>query len=331
MTHVVPELVGTLLAGVGLLFLGLEVLGNSLRPLATTRVRRLVGGWTGRPMVSGLVGVGAGALLQSSTAITFVLIGMVTSDVITVGNALPLVLWSNLGGTVPIFAALLDLHLVVLYVLGATALGLAFGRPRRHQHVLGAVFGVALVLHGVHLLGAGALPLREAGWARALLAHTRDSSALAFLFGAGLAFVAQSSTAITIVAITMTRTGVMVVDQTIMMIYGANLGSALFKMVLNASLRGPAKQLARSQDMFKICCTLIFVPLFYLETLGGVPLVKALAARLAGPLEAQMALVFVVLNLGTALVMSPFLAPLEALMVRLYPSGPRGVAARDAA
>lgn len=86
-----------------------------------------------------------------------------------------------------------------------------------------------------------------------------------------------------------------------MAIYGANVGSTFSRMVLSSGLKGSVRRLTTYQDLFKIVGAVLFVSLLYLETMGGVPLVHALVSHLSTKVERQMALVFLLFNLTTAI------------------------------
>lgn len=105
-----------------------------------------------------------------------------------------------------------------------------------------------------------------------------------------------------------------------MIIYGTNVGSSAISWLLSTTIRGTAKQLIMSQVFFNFAAALVFVPLFYLEVLAGVPLVQALVQSLQLPMEQQAALVYLLFNWGGALALSLLLTPFYNSIVRGWPA-----------
>jgi phosphate:Na+ symporter len=73
-------------------------------------------------------------------------------------------------------------------------------------------------------------------------------------------------------------------------------------MPLSSTLKGSGRQLTTFQDLFKITGAVVLVALFYPETLGGIPLVRAFVGHLSSQIDRQMAFVFLLFNVTTAFV-----------------------------
>src|SRR5262249_24504098 len=143
---------------------------------------------------------------------------------------------------------------------------------------------------------------------------------LPFAAGTALAFVTQSATAVTIVLIGFAQAWQIGPFPSMMAIYGANVGSTFARMALSSSLRGSVRRLTAFQDLFKISGAILFVTLLYLEALEHIPLIHAAASLLSDRLDRQMAVVFLLFNLGMAILFTLFQRPiLEWLERRLPP------------
>src|SRR5262245_34325327 len=157
-----------IIAGLGLFFSGLKMLDTNLRQATGRQLRTIIGRLTRNGWVSGVVGVGAGALVPSSSGILFILVSLATSGLTTVRRALPIITWANVGCCALIFAAVVDLRLTILYLIGLA--GAAFAFDRSHKSVaLGAVFGVGMLFYGIELMQSGVAPLKELPWFSDLL------------------------------------------------------------------------------------------------------------------------------------------------------------------
>jgi phosphate:Na+ symporter len=251
--------------------------------------------------VAGGAGVAIGALIQNSSGIVFILVSLVTSRLSTVRAVLPIITWANVGCSALIFVTVLDLRLAILYLIGVAGAAFAFDRSHKN-HALGAIFGVGMLFYGIELMKTGSAPLKDLPWFAEALNGNSESLLLACAGGAGFAFVTQSSTAVSILTIGLAQTGLIGPFSAMMAIYGANVGSTFARMVLSSGLKGSVRQLTAYQDLFKISGAVVFVSLLYVEVLGGVPLVRAFVGLLSDRIEYQMAFVFLLFNLSTAVV-----------------------------
>src|SRR5499427_5981863 len=141
------SILANMVAGLGLFFSGLRMVDANLRQTTGRQLRGIVVRLTRNSWVAGLVGVATGALVQSSSGVVFILVSLVSSGLTTVRRALPIVTWANVGCCALIFAAVLDLRLAILYVIGVAGAVFAFDRSRKFG-AFGAVFGVGMLFYG---------------------------------------------------------------------------------------------------------------------------------------------------------------------------------------
>jgi phosphate:Na+ symporter len=308
-----------MVAGVGLFFLGLHLVSGNLHKTSSRRLRALIARVTGRFWPASLLGLVAGAVMQSTSAVTVILASMTASGLTTARQALPMVAWANVGTTLLVFIAVLDIRLGVLYLLGVSATAFAFSKDSRARTAWAVALGIALLFYGIHLMKSSSADLQGASWFQTFLTQARGSFVLAFAVGALLSFVTQSTTAVTLIAVTLVKAGMLGANETMMIIYGGNVGSTIARMILSSGLKGSSRQVGHFQDVFKISGATVFTGLFYLEQFGHVPLVKALVNGLSARLETQMAYVNLLFNLTTAVVFSCLLGPTARLLSRLWP------------
>ncbi len=164
------------------------------------------------------------------------------------------------------------------------------------------------------------MTFRNEPWFNVVLSQTHGSYLLAFCAGVVFSFLTQSTTAVAMIAVTLVKAGMLGVDETLMIVYGGNVGSTFSRMILASGLKGSSRQIARFQDLFKIGGSSLFVLLFYVELYTRLPLVKALSAALTGRLETQTALVNLFCNLAPAVLFMPLLGPTHRLLDRFWPA-----------
>ena len=115
-----------LIFGLGLFFLGLQLVGENLRQLVGPRFRAVIKASTHSPAVGAGLGVGVGALMQSATAVTFILVSMTSSGLLSVGAAAPMVIWCNVGVTALAFVVNLNIHTLAAFVVGGAGIVMGY-------------------------------------------------------------------------------------------------------------------------------------------------------------------------------------------------------------
>ena len=321
------EIVADIVAGLGLFFIGVRSIGTHMKQMAGARFRRWVAWATGHQISAALVGTTAGIVTQSSNAVTFISVSLVTSGMITPERALPILAWANVGTALLVFLATLDIHIAVLFLLGAVGFGYYFGLNERERarHLIGALFGVGMLFFGVWLIKQGARPMKDLESVRAFIRFSAQSQALPFVAGLLLTLVIQSASTMSAIAVTMAAAGVLTLDQTLMIVLGSNIGSGLSTLLLSGNLTGIGRQLAFVQLATKVLGVVLLLPMLLLaqvaEARGGV----SVLARLGSNMAEQVAVVFLILQVVSAVSAGLLSRVLIALAGRLYPPSVRDV------
>ncbi|HEY1110925.1 MAG TPA: Na/Pi symporter, partial [Opitutaceae bacterium] len=140
------EPIALFLAGLSLFFYGVGGIKTHLQGLSSRRFRRQIARWAGHPLFAGAWGFVSGAITQSATAVAFILTSFISTGLINLPRALPIVAWANLGTTVLVIFVSFDIRLAFLYVLGVSGLSLAFevGGPRLRPAVA-TLFSIGLL------------------------------------------------------------------------------------------------------------------------------------------------------------------------------------------
>jgi phosphate:Na+ symporter len=311
-----------LFAGLGLFFIGVKLIGSHLSQMAGRGFRKWILRLVDTSWSASLLGILFGAITQSTNAVTFIVSSIITAGLVPVRVATPVVIWANLGTSALVLLAAVHLRLFVLTLLGVIGLCYFFNieKSGRYRHVAAALLGVALLFLGLDFIKQGVAPLRELQGVRDLLGLAAQSYGLVFMLGAGLALVAQSSATVTVVAVTMTKMGLLSMDLTLMAIYGAGLGSALSLWFMIANSAGLARQLGYIQIFLKAVSALLMVLLFSLECGLDVPLIKAMITHLSANPSLQGAWAYLLMQLLGCLVVTVWFGPLYRLALRTSPT-----------
>jgi phosphate:Na+ symporter len=185
------------------------------------------------------------------------------------------VFWGNVGCSLIVFASMLSLKVFALIVLGVTALGLTFHIPKRLVHSYGAIFGMAMIMYGLYLVKDGAAGIASGGWVPDFIEALRGTYLLSFTAGLILTLMIQSNLAVMMIAIALASSQLLSLQETAMVMYGAQAGTGILTYIFSFHAHGRARQVVAYQIAFDLVATLSFVGLFIVELALGVPLLLA--------------------------------------------------------
>lgn len=308
-------------AGLGLFFIGVRLISNNLTRLAGVRLRRLITRALSGNRSAALFGLTAGAIMQSLNAVTHLLVAMVTSGTLPIKLAFPIISWANIGTSMLVLLATVDLHSLVLLLLGFTGLSyfLKLDDSSRYRYTVGALLGVGLLFLGIDFIKQGSALLKNSEWLTGLLISTANYSYAGFAMGALVAFIAQSSSTITVLAMAMAATGILSFVTGSMVVLGAGLGSAFSVWLLNATLRGSAKQLVLFQIVLKMLGVMVMLLMFIPDQLSGNNYIERALNWIGLSPAAQLAFVFVLLQIVSDLAMRLVRIPVHSFVTNYAP------------
>ena len=312
-------IVATLLAGLGLFFVGLKLLTENLKLLSGRRLRENISVWTRNPFFGLAWGGLFITITQSAAAATFILIGMLRAGMLSVRQILPILIGMNSFGGVIIMVLTFDIKLAVFFLLGITGLIYSRDKGGHVRAAAGAAFGIGLLFLGLSTTQNGIAPLADMPWFEEALDYAQGSYLLALAVGLALSFITQSALAVMILTIAFLQAGLFSLEQTVMIAYGAKLGSSLLTYVMSAGLSGESRQVSTFQIQFNVIGAVILVPAFYLEIYAEVPFIMAFAASLTDDVAMQLAWINLLFNVVPGVVLFPFVGLITGLLGKLYP------------
>lgn len=307
------------LAGLSLFFTGVSGVKAKLQQLSGRKFRQMLAKVTDRPILAGAVGAGFGALTQSASAVAFILSGMVATGLLSLQRALPVVAASNVGTALLVFLAAIDLRLAILALIGITGLMINFKIAARFEALLGACFAIGLLFLGLGMMKEAFEPLPGYPWFQALAAFLKSWPLAAFLLGAGLRMMIQSSSAIGVIAIALQMGGIFTEFQSVMLVCGTGPGVALSGLFLGGNLSGPPKQIVLYQGLINLLSGCVMGALFYLSEFSGHTLLFQFLEIAALDASGRIAWAFF-LNMTGCLLIGLIIAPfVEPLLQKLAP------------
>lgn len=308
-------------AGLGLFFVGINLLSDSLKNFGKPYVRKFVNQLAGTDAKAVLSGALSGAVTNSGKAVTFSITGLVSAGTLTPRQCLPIILGASFGSSLLVLWVSVDFKLLELALLGVAGLYYQFGdmKSEKIKFVAALSLGLGLIFFGLDMLKSGSGTLRDNAQFIHFLSSTHGYWLIALALGAVGAFVTQSGSTISIVAITFMASGLLDFNQTVMFVYGTNIGSGVSTAMLALTMAGTSRQLVMFHASVKIVGALLLVPLLYLETYAHVPGIKAFAAIFTSSPATQIGVIYVAYEVISALGLLLFLGPAAKLLNILWP------------
>jgi phosphate:Na+ symporter len=253
------------LGGLGLFILGMKSMSDGLQKLAGERLRRSIEKITGNRLTAALMGSCLASLLQSSSAASILVIGFVNAGLISLYQALAVLLGTGIGTTL---AIQLIAFKITHFALPAIFLGVSlkfFGKRRRWVYAGNLLLGAGLVFLGLQIMESGFAPLQNNAifqWIHGRFFSWRISSVL---LGALLTFFVQSGSAAIGIVLALAGSGLFGFEAAVAMIIGEVLGASSIAAIAAINGTLAAKRAALLYfliNVFAVSMALLFFPLF---------------------------------------------------------------------
>lgn len=306
-----------LLAGVGIFIVGMNFMGDALEKSAGSGMKRLLEKISNN-RISG-VGIGAGvtAIIQSSSATSVMVIGLVNAGVMTLMQATPIIMGANVGTTITgvLVALKNDYFNMIMYLLAFAGVMMSFFKKEKIKIAGSLCCGLGLIFVGLEVMSseqAFGNPLVEKLFIN--IFRTIDFPLLLIFVGIIFTALIQSSSAATGVVITMVGAGILSLDLALFIVLGANIGTCVTALLASVGANANSKRVALIHFTFNVIGTAIFTAIIWLFKDN---VVNLLVSILPGEdiMSAQMRLsVFhVIFNLSTTCMLLPFVKHLVKL------------------
>ena len=302
--------------GLGLFLFGIRTMGDGLENAAGAKLKRMLEVLTGNRFLAVLVGFVVTAIIQSSTATTVMVVGFVNAGMMTLAQAVGVIMGANIGTTVTSLLIALNFSSVAAAsVLVGVILMLASKKTVVKN--LGAIFtGFGLLFLGIDMMSDSMAPLRDsAGFMNFIV--TVSESPLRPLFGIILGIVMtavlQSSSASVGVLQTLAMQGLVPLKFSVFVLFGQNIGTCLTALFSTVGAKKNSKRAAVIHLLFNLIGTGIFILIALLT-----PYVEWIEKLSPDPM-AQIAISHIVFNIVSTVVMFPFAKALVKLSCLLVP------------
>lgn len=318
------------LGGLALFLYGMDLMSRSLKVVAGSRMRQLIGRMTTNPLKGVVAGAVTTAVIQSSSVTTVLVIGFISAGLMTLPQAIGVIMGANLGTTITAQIAAFDVTEYALLLVAGGFVWRMIGREGKGEFRGAMVMGLGLLFFGMGLMSEATTPLRTyqpfVEWMGRM-----DHPAAGILVGALVTAIVQSSSATTVIVIVLAGQGFVSLEAGIALVFGANIGTCVTAMLGAIGKPTEALQAALAHLLFNVVGVLIWV--------GFIPEVAELVswlspeaaglegtARLAAETPRQIANAHTVFNLANVILLVGLTHPLAALIRKLVPERPENSA-----
>src|SRR5262245_19423379 len=299
----------------------MHFIAANLTPLVGRRFRKVLSRLSNNSWTAALGGTIAGAITQSSNAVTYVAIGLVNAGTIELRKAILLPTWSHVGTAAIVILVAVNFSVAASYVLAIAGGGIYFGVSRNNQsrNAVNILLGAGLLFLGMEMLKSGAAPLRDALVKEGVVDFVATATWLSMLLGGVLTVACQSSSVIGAIAVAATNIGLVDFNGACWMVYGANLGSAFNHYLLARGYEGEARQVALMQCFQKVAGFAGLLLVFAAGLIIQRPVIDLAAGFFANAPAGQVAAVFLAYQLVGSLTCTLAFQPLLLLLERMAP------------
>ncbi|MFZ7945450.1 MULTISPECIES: Na/Pi symporter [Bacillaceae] len=281
-----------------LLFIfGMTIIRFGLFNLSANKLKTWLIKLTSTPLKGMVTGTFITALLQSSSAVMVITIGLISARIMTFPQSIGIILGTNIGTTFKTELITFDLDAILVPLAVSGALLILF-KNKKMRSIGMLLFGIASVFTAMKGFELLAQPLTTMDFINKFILSINDNLMLSLLAGAVITAIIQSSTAMTGIAMGFLTAGLLQLDAGIAIVLGANIGTCITAVIASIGGGKESKLAAFAHVWLNVFGVLLFIPI--------IPLLTENAPLLASKKDVQLAHISVIFNVATSLLVLPF-------------------------
>ncbi|MBQ3558854.1 MAG: Na/Pi cotransporter family protein [Agathobacter sp.] len=309
-------LVFGLLGGLALFLYGMQMMSDGLENAAGDRMERILERLTANRFVGVAVGALITAVIQSSSATTVMVVGFVNSGMMTLQQAVWIIMGANIGTTITGQLVALDIGAFAPLIAFAGVAMIVFMKNPKLHHVGAILGGFGMLFIGMDMMGAAMEPLREFPPFIELMTSFTNP-VFGILAGAVFTAIIQSSSASVGILQTLALSGLIPFSSAVFVLFGMNIGTCITAVLASIGTNRSAKRTTIIHLMFNIIGTVVFTIICL-----SFPIADFVAAWTPGKPAAQLANMHTTFNIATTVLLVPFGTLLAKAATKILPDAP---------
>lgn len=303
------------LGGLGLFLYSIKTMGDGLQQAAGDRLRFYIDKYTSNPFFGILVGIGMTALIQSSSGVTVITVGLVSAGLLTLRQAIGIVMGANIGTTVTSFIIGFKLGDYALPMLFLGAVCLFFTKNRTINNIGRIVFGVGGIFFALNLMSGAMEPLKDLQVFKDYMVELSKNPILGVLVGTGLTLLIQASSATIGILQNLYASHLIDLQGALPVLFGDNIGTTITAIIASLGANIAAKRVAAAHVAFNVIGTVICI--IFLVPFTG--LIQWFESFLNLAPEMTIAFAHGTFNITNTIIQFPFIGALAFMVTKLIP------------
>ncbi len=303
----------TFLGGLGLFLFCIKYMGDGLQIAAGDRLKYILDKYTTSPFLGVLVGIFVTALIQSSSGTSVITIGLVGAGLLTLRQAIGIIMGANIGTTITTFIIGFNISAYALPILFIGAFCLFFVKIEKVNNVGRILFGFGGVFFSLTLMSGAMAPLKYLPAFKDVMVSLSGSPILGVFIGTTITVLVQASSATISILQNIYQEGLIPLKAALPVLFGDNIGTTITAIIAVIGSNTSAKRLAASHVMFNVIGTVIFLIFLtpFSMFVGKMEQILHLNPKMA------IAFAHGSFNMMTTVLLFPFIGVLEYLVVKI--------------
>ena len=303
----------TFLGGLGLFLFCIKYMGDGLQIAAGDRLKYILDKYTTSPFLGVLVGIFVTALIQSSSGTSVITIGLVGAGLLTLRQAIGIIMGANIGTTITTFIIGFNISAYALPILFIGAFCLFFVKIEKVNNVGRILFGFGGVFFSLTLMSGAMAPLKYLPAFKDVMVSLSGNPVLGVFIGTTITVLVQASSATISILQNIYQEGLIPLKAALPVLFGDNIGTTITAIIAVIGSNTSAKRLAASHVMFNVIGTVIFLIFLTPFSMFVAKMEQILH------LNPKMAIAFAhgSFNMMTTVLLFPFIGVLEYLVVKI--------------
>jgi phosphate:Na+ symporter len=328
------DMLFTVVGGLSIFLLGMNNMSAGMQAVAGNKMRQLVGAVTNNRFMALTVGFLVTAIIQSSSVTTVMVVGFVNAQLMTLTQAIGVILGANIGTTITGWILVLKIGKYGLPLLGFAGLYFLFSKHERNRFIARMVMGVGMIFFGLELMKNGFAPLRSEPEFLALIQavspETISGLILCAATGAIITAIIQSSSATVGIVMGMASTGVITFSAAVALVLGMNIGTTITAFLASLGTNTNAKRTAYAHTFINILGALIVLPFFplYMKIIPVIAGIDPSTSILKDGVETfphiikGIAIAHTAFNIFAVVIFIPFISIMSKVLLKIVPDKP---------
>jgi len=301
------------LGGLGLFLFCIKYMGDGLQMAAGDRLRFILDKYTTSPFLGVLVGIFVTALIQSSSGTSVITIGLVGAGLLTLRQAIGIIMGANIGTTITTFIIGFNITHYALPILFLGAACLFFVRHNFINNLGRILFGFGGIFFALTLMSGAMEPLKYLPAFTELTVKLSHQPILGVFIGTIITMLVQASSATISILQNVYQENLITLKAALPVLFGDNIGTTITAIIAVIGANTSAKRLALSHTMFNVIGTAIFLILLSPFSI----FVEKMAQILHLNPKVTIAFAHGSFNVMTTILLFPFIGVLEYIVVKL--------------